>query len=108
LHCLLNKSIYGIAVPTLITIPQDLTGCLVFPVSPLLYRPVETDSTWAGTIINTTATVPAFIGVQYHRRFAFLWIGYKYIYLADFHTGVTPVADIRIENYWISGADYIG
>jgi hypothetical protein len=46
--------------------------------------------------------------MQYYRWFAFLGVGYKYVYLADIHAGVAAVANIGIENYRISGADNIG
>ena len=59
-------------------------------------------------MIYTAATIPALIRMQYYRWFTFLGIGYKYVYLADLHAGVATVADIRIENYRISGADNIG
>jgi hypothetical protein len=60
------------------------------------------------TIINTAAAIPALIGMKYYRWFAFFRVGYKYVYLADIHAGVAAVANIRIENYRISGADNIG
>jgi hypothetical protein len=75
---------------------MNFSGGLVLPVSSLLKRPVEFDSAGTRTIINTTAAVPAFIRMQYNRWFAFYWIGYEYVYLADIYTSVAPVADIRI------------
>ena len=92
----------------LLAIPEDLSRSLVFPVSPLLHRPVEGYSPGPGTLIDTAAAVPALIGMQYYRWFAFLGIGYKHVYLADLHAGVTAIADIGIEYYRISRADYIG
>jgi hypothetical protein len=74
----------------------------------LLHRPVEGYSPGAGTLIDTAAAIPAFIGMQYYRWLAFLGVGYKYIYLADFYAGVATVADIGIKNYRASGADNIG
>jgi len=78
---------------------MDFPGGFVLPVPSLLKRPVEGDSPGSGTIINTAAAIPAFIGMQYDRWFAFLWIGYEYVYLADLYTDVAPVADIRIKNH---------
>jgi hypothetical protein len=98
-----------LSVPVLSTaIPEDLPRGFVFPISPLLHRPVEGYGPGVGTLVDTAAAIPAFIGMQYYRWFAFLGIGYKYVYLADLHAGVTSVADIGIENYRISGADNIG
>ncbi len=78
---------------------MDFSSGLVLPVAPLLERPVEGDSPGTGTMINTAATVPALIRMQYDRWFAFLGIGYEHIYLADFYTNVAAVADIRIKNH---------
>ena len=91
----------------LLAIPEDLPRSFIFPVGPLLHRPVKGYSPGDGAMIDTTATVPALVGVQYYRWFAFLGIGYKYVYLADLHTDVAAVADIWIENNRISRADYI-
>jgi hypothetical protein len=101
----LNRN-FGIQAPLLV-VPENLSRNLIFPVGPLLHRPVEGYSPGDGTVIDTAATVPALVGVQYYRWFAFLGIGYKYVYLADFHTDVAAVADIGIENDRISRADYI-
>ena len=49
--------------------------------------------------MDTAAAVPAFIRVQYNRWLASLWIGYKYVYLADFYTLVATVAELRIKDY---------
>jgi surface polysaccharide O-acyltransferase-like enzyme len=92
----------------LLAISEDLPRNLVFPVSPLLHRPVEGYCPGAGTLIDTTTAVPALIGMQYYRWFAFLGVRYKYVYLADFNTGVASVAYIGVENYRISRADNIG
>ena len=83
----------------LLTIPQDLARGFVLPVSPLLYRPVEGNSAGAGAIVNAAAAVPAFIGMQYDRRFAFPGVGDIDIHLADFHAMVAPVADIGMKNH---------
>ena len=91
----------------LLAVPENLSRGLIFPVCPLLNWPVEGYSPGDGTVIDTAATVPALVGVQYYRRFAFLGVGYKYVYLADLHTDVAAVADIGIENNRISRTDYI-
>ena len=57
--------------------------------------------------MDTAATVPAFVRVQYNRRLASLWIGHKYVYLAGFYAVVTPVADFRVEEYRSVGSRYI-
>ena len=92
----------------LLAVPEDLPRSLVFPVSPLLHRPVEGYSAGDGAVIDTAAAIPALIGMQYYRWFAFLGVGYKYVYLADLHTGVAAIAEIGIENYRTGGADNIG
>ena len=86
---------------------MDFPGGLVLPVSSLLQRPVECDSPGTGTITSTTTAIPALIGMQYDRRFTFLGIGYEYVYLADFYTGVAAVADIRIKNHLGVWCDHI-
>jgi hypothetical protein len=78
---------------------MDFSGCLVLPVTSLLQRPLECDCPGTGTIINTAAAIPAFIRMQYNRRFAFLWIGHEHIYLTNFYAGIAPVAEIGIKDY---------
>jgi hypothetical protein len=95
-----------LSVPVfLLAIPEDLPRSLVFPVSPLLHWPVEGYSPGKGTHIDTAATIPAFVRMQYYRWFAFLGIVYKYVYLADLHASIAAVADIGVEYYRISRAD---
>jgi hypothetical protein len=77
----------------------DFSGSLILPVPPLLQRPVKLDSTGPGTIVHAAAAVPAFVGVQYDRRFSLYRIGHEHVYLADIYTGVTTIADIRIKDY---------
>jgi hypothetical protein len=72
-----------------------------------LYRPVETDGSGTGAIVGATAAVPAFIGMKYYRRFAFIRIRNINIYLADFHTGIASGADIGIKDYRCVRGDYI-
>jgi hypothetical protein len=97
-----------LSVPViLLAIPEDLARSLVFPVSPLLHRPVEGYSPREGTHIDTAAAIPALIGMQYYRWLAFLRVGYEYVYLANLHAGVAAVADIGIKYYRISRADNI-
>jgi len=91
----------------LLAIPEDLPRGLVFPVSPLLDRPVKGDGI-AGAIGSAAAAVPAFIRVQDDWGLVFFRVGDKDIYLADFHAVVATGTDIRIENYRISRADNIG
>jgi hypothetical protein len=76
---------------------MDFSGGLILPVPTMLKRPVKCDSPGTGTIIDTATTIPAFFRVEDNRRFAFLRMGYIHIYLADFHTMVAPITDIRIE-----------
>jgi hypothetical protein len=59
-------------------------------------------------IINTAAAVPAFLGMQDNRRFAFLGIGNVNIYLTGFDTLVTPVAFLRVKIDWTIGGWHIG
>ena len=87
-------------------IPEDLPRGLVFPVSPLLDRPVKGDGL-VRAISSAAAAVPAFIRVQDDWGILFLRVGDKDIYLADFHAVVAAGADIRIENYRIGWADNI-
>jgi hypothetical protein len=86
---------------------MDFSGSFVFPVASLLQRPIKYYGPRARTVIDTTTAIPAFIRMQYDRRFAFLRMRNINIYLAHFHTMVTPVADILIENYWIIWCGYI-
>ncbi len=78
---------------------MNFSGGFVLPVPPRLYRPVEFNSPGPGTIINAAATIPAFLRMQYYRRLALLRMRYIYVYLADLHAVIAPVADIRIENH---------
>jgi len=94
-----NKPLASYCSKTSLLDLMDFPGGLVFPVTAVLQRPLELDGSGAGTLVNTTATVPAFIGMQYDGRFTFLWIRYENVYLADFHAGVASVADIRIKYY---------
>ncbi len=87
-------------------IPEDLPRGLVFPVSPLLNRPVEGDGL-VGTIRNTAAAIPAFIRVQDYWGFVFFRVGDKNIYLTDFHAVVAAGTDIRIENDRIGRTGYV-
>ena len=48
---------------------------------------------------NTTATKPAFIGIQYYGWLAFVWIGYQHIRPAHFYTIITAVTELRIYKY---------
>jgi hypothetical protein len=76
---------------------ESLPGCLSFPVPSLLQGPVEGDCTGSITGIHTAAAIPAFLGVKNNRRFAFLGVGYIYIYLTYFYTLIAAVTDIRVE-----------
>jgi hypothetical protein len=76
---------------------MDFSGGLILPVPTVLKRPVKCDSPGTRTIIGTATAIPAFFRVQGNGRFAFLRIGYIYIYLADFYTKIAPITDIRIE-----------
>ena len=78
---------------------MDFPGGFILPEPPMLQRPFEGNRPGTGTVINTATTVPAFIGVQDNRRLAFHGMGYINIYLAGFHTMVTPVTDFWIENH---------
>jgi hypothetical protein len=92
---------------SLLAIPENLPGSLIFPVSPLLYRPVEGNGL-VRAIGSATAAVPAFIRVQDDRGLSFFRIGNKNIDLADFHAVIAAGTDIGIENHRISRADNIG
>ncbi len=72
---------------------------LVFPVAPLLQRPVKLDGTGTGTVVCTTAAIPAFFRVQDNGWFALYGMRYVHIYLACIDANVAPVTDIRIEYY---------
>jgi len=86
---------------------MDFSGGLVLPVPSLLQRPVKCDRTGTGTIINAAAAIPAFIRMQYHRRFAFLGMGDINIDLANFYAMVATVTDILVENHRIVGCGNI-
>jgi hypothetical protein len=85
----------------------DFSGGLVLPVPSLLQRPVKFNGPGPGTIIYTATAIPAFVRMQYDRRFAFLRIGHEHVYLADIYTGVAPIADIWIKDYRIIRCDNI-
>jgi hypothetical protein len=89
-----------------LVIPQDLPRSFVFPVSPLLDRPVKGNGL-IGAIVDAAAAVPAFIRVQDNRGFSFFRVGDKDINLADLHAGVASGTEIGVVNYGISGADDI-
>ncbi len=76
---------------------MDFSRGLVFPVPAMLEGPVECYGPWTRTIIGTATAIPAFLRVQDNRRLALLRMGYIDVYLADFHTMVAPVTDIRVE-----------
>jgi hypothetical protein len=76
---------------------MDFSGSLIFPVPPLLKRPVELNGPGPGTIIGTATAIPAFFRMQDNRRFAYLRMGDIDIYLAHFHTDVASIAYIRVE-----------
>jgi hypothetical protein len=80
---------------------MNFSRSFVFPVASLLQRPIKDDGPRARAVVDTTTTIPAFIRMQYNGRFAFLGVGNINIYLADFHTMVTSVADILIKDYRI-------
>jgi hypothetical protein len=82
-----------------------LSGILAHPASSLLQGPVELNSAGDRTLGDTGTAVPALIGMQNNRAFAFFRIGDIYIYGADFNTAVTTLADSRIENYRPAGSD---
>jgi hypothetical protein len=91
-----------------LAIPQDLTGGFILPVSPLLHGPVESYGAGTGAIINATAAVPAFVGVQDNRGLAFLMVGNIDIHLTDFHAMVTTVTDFSMKNHRRVRGGYIG
>jgi hypothetical protein len=59
-------------------------------------------------IIYTAAAIPAFLGMQDDRRFAFLGIGDVNVYLTGFDTLITSVAFLRVKNDWSTGSRDIG
>jgi hypothetical protein len=89
---------------------KNLAGRLAFVESSLLQRPVKFDgaetSTW--TLIHTTTAIPAFIGMQGNRGFAFFGIWYVYVYLAYIDTGVAAIAHFRISNDRFVRRSYVG
>ena len=91
----------------LLAVPEDLPRGLVFPVSPLLDRPVEGDGL-VGAVGRTAAAIPAFIRVQDDRGHLFFRIGNKDINLADFHAVVAAGADIGIKDDRTPRADNVG
>jgi hypothetical protein len=92
----------------LLGIPKDFPRRLVLPVSPLLQWPVKGYRTRSRAVVDTTATIPAFIRVQDDRRFALLRVGDVNIHLADFHAMVATVADFRVKIYRFTRRDDIG
>jgi hypothetical protein len=88
-------------------VPEDLPRGFVFPVSPLLDRPVKCDRL-VGAIGSAATAVPAFIRVQDDWRLFIFRVGNENIHLADFYAVVAAGTDIMIENYRISRADNVG
>ena len=86
---------------------EILAGFLTLPVTPLLQGPVKGHSSGEFAGIDATATVPAFLRMQYNRWFAFLRVGYVHVYLAYLHALVAAVAYIRIEYYRCIRGGYI-
>ncbi len=85
---------------------MDFTGSLVLPIGTRLERPIERDGSRSRTIVDTAAAIPALIRVQDDRRLTFIPVGYVNVHLADFHTMVTPIADLRVKNHRsIRGSD---
>jgi hypothetical protein len=93
---------------TLIIISQYLAGSFVFPVGALLQWPVKRYGAWPRAVVDAAAAIPAFIRVQYDRRLALIPVGDVNIHLADFHTMVTTVADIRVKRYRSIGRNNVG
>jgi hypothetical protein len=83
------------------------SGSLVLPVSAGLKRPVESNSSGTGTIVNTTAAIPALIRVQDHGWLTLLGIRYIDIDLTDFNAMIAAVAAIGIESDRFIGCSYI-
>ena len=90
-----------------LAVPEDLPRGFIFPVCPLLDRPVKGDCL-VGAIVNAAAAVPALIGVQDDRGLSFFRVGDKNVYLADLHAMVAAGTDIGIVYYRVSRADNIG
>jgi hypothetical protein len=59
-------------------------------------------------IIHAAAAIPAFLRMQYNRRFAFLGIRNVNIYLTSFNTLVASIAFLRVKNDWSIGSWDIG
>ena len=79
--------------------PEDFTGCLSLPVASLLQRPVKFDRSRHRTFVYTSTTVPAFVGMQYDRGFAFLSIGNIDVYRTYFNASIASITFFGIENY---------
>ncbi len=86
---------------------MDFSGGLVLPVPSMLKRPVEGDRTGAGTIIDAAAAIPAFVGMQYDRRLAFLGMGYINVDRANFYAVVATVTDVWIKKHRVVGCGNI-
>ena len=87
-------------------VPEDFPGFLVFPVSPLLQRPVKSDGIF-GAIVNADAAVPALVRMQDDRGLAFFRVGDQDVDLAVINAGVAAFAFFSIEKYRVPGADDI-
>jgi hypothetical protein len=83
-------------------------GRFVFPITPLLQRPVKGNSPRSTAIIDTTTTVPAFLRMKYDRWLAFLRMGDVDIYLTMFNTHIAPVANLRVKDDRSVRSWYIG
>jgi hypothetical protein len=106
IFCILEQNTLKCHDLRLLAVPEDLPRGLIFPISPLLDRPVKGDGL-VRAIGSAAAAVPAFIRVQDDWGIIFFRVGDKDIYLADFHAVVAADTDIRIENYRTRRADNI-
>jgi hypothetical protein len=78
--------------------PENPTAVLTFPVSSLLQRPVEFDGLGARAIVDASAAIPAFLGMQDDRALAPLGIRDEDVDGAAVHTDVATVADFMIKD----------
>ena len=91
----------------LMFIPHYLSRNLILPGAPLLYWPVERNSSGIFTVVNATTTIPTLIRMQNNWRLSFLGLRDKNVYLTDLNTNIACLADFCIKDYRRVWSGYI-
>ena len=87
---------------------EHLTGFSAFPISSLLERPVEFYGPGTRAVVDASAAIPAFLGMQDDRALTLFRIGDENIRRAAVDTNIASVAYFRIEDSGSAWRRYIG